>query len=107
MPSDTADPGVGPGSAGGASAPTPAVTTPAPTPDPSPPTNPSDALIADLVASLLRHGLTAAAGSLAVAGAIQPDQTAQFVTLGTSIGVWLAGLLWSFAEKWMKAHGVS
>lgn len=52
-----------------------------------------------ILTSVLRHALTTAAGALATAGAIQPDQTTQFVTICSAIAIWAAGQSWSWWQK--------
>lgn len=55
--------------------------------------------VLSIASSFLRHGLTVAAGALAADGAIQKDQTTQFVAVGMSVGLWATALLWSYVEK--------
>lgn len=56
-------------------------------------------LLRMMVSAGARHLVTAVAGSLVTAGAIQSDQQTQFVTIATGVVVWAAGLAWSYANK--------
>lgn len=67
--------------------------------NPGLPANPLPGLMQWGLRSIARHALTGIAGTLITAGAIQPDQTDQFVGMGVGIAVWLGGVAWSLAEK--------
>lgn len=55
--------------------------------------------IEPILTSVMRHALTTAAGALATAGAIQPNQTTQFVTICSAIAVWAVAQGWSWWQK--------
>ena len=46
-----------------------------------------------------RHALTGLAGMLVTRGALQKDQTTQFIEIGSAVAVWLAGVAWSSLQK--------
>lgn len=55
--------------------------------------------LSPIIMGLVRHGLTALAGALVSAGALQSDQSMQFVTIASGIAVWLIGFAWSVIQK--------
>ncbi len=69
--------------------------------------NPLPSLLRMLVSAGARHFLTGIGGALVTVGAINSDQTAQFVQIGGGIIVWLAGYAWSAANKKMVTDAVS
>ena len=52
-----------------------------------------------IIAGILRAGLTGLAGILATAGALTGDQQTQFVTIGGGLALWLATVAWSAIQK--------
>jgi hypothetical protein len=52
-----------------------------------------------VVGAAARHALAALAGALVANGAVQGDQTTQFVSIGSGIVIWLAGYAWSAVQK--------
>lgn len=71
----------------------------------APATTPGDDLFAEIAGATMRHAMSGLAGLLISAGAISPDQTSQFVGIASGIGMWVAGLAWSYGQKWIKRHG--
>jgi hypothetical protein len=62
--------------------------------------NPQPSVATQLVASLLRHALTAAAGGLTVIGvALTSSQKNELVDVGSAIGLGLVAVLWSAIQK--------
>lgn len=56
-----------------------------------------------VVAGVVRHALTGAAGAMAAAGMIQTSQTSQFVDIAVSLALWGFGVWWSAIQK-KKTH---
>lgn len=63
------------------------------------PVNPLPPLLKMMIASGLRGVLHSFAGILIAGGAIEASRGEDFVALALGVGLWLAGLAWSFLEK--------
>lgn len=61
--------------------------------------NPLGPLGKQLIDAAMRHALTVAAGVLVTRGAMQPDQTSQFVSITAGLLVGVAGYGWSILQK--------
>lgn len=62
--------------------------------------------VAPVVASMIRHGLTAVAGVLATEGWISKDQQVAFVSAGLAVAAWAGALAWSIVQKRMSKAAV-
>lgn len=67
--------------------------------DPAATPNGLPSMLTMLLAAITRHLMTALAGVLVTAGALQTDQQESFVGIGVGICVFLAGLAWSAIQK--------
>jgi hypothetical protein len=63
------------------------------------PNSATPSLLAQALASLARHGLTALAGSLGTAGVLTHDQQTQFVTVGGALALAGVSYAWSYIQK--------
>ena len=59
--------------------------------------------VKSVVAGVVRHALTGAAGAMAAAGMIQTSQESQFIDIAVSIALWGFGVWWSAIQK-KKSH---
>lgn len=66
--------------------------------------NPLPSFLQMIVGAAVRHAMSAFAGILVANGAVQSDQAAQFVSIGTGIVIWLAGYGWSAVQKHTVAN---
>lgn len=57
------------------------------------------AFIKSVVAGVVRHSITGAAGAMAAAGMIQTSQQSQFVDIAVSLALWGFGVWWSAIQK--------
>lgn len=63
------------------------------------PANPLGSLAQSTLTLILRHGLSAVAGALALHGILSKSQSAQFVDGGVAVAVWLFPVVWSYLQK--------
>ena len=63
------------------------------------PAGDTPSLVTQIVASVARHGLTAAAGALGTLGVLSTTQQTEFTDVGIALVTGLAAILWSYIQK--------
>lgn len=71
--------------------------------DPASTSSKVDDIVAQMLGAMVRHGMTAAAGSLVSLGVLQSDAQAQFIAVASGVALGAIGVIWSIVAKHIAA----